>query len=275
MNDKVEKNLLDDDENELSLEDIIGEDEEILSEDELEEGDLDEEIDFNDENELPDHPSEEEFEAKINPASAYAQAAQDIAAAAKKNEKESDSAKIKEMEEKMAEMQDRTVRAIAEMENLRKRQKKELDDTRKYAVSNIAQDLIAVLENLRRAEQSIPEDKISEDEMLKNILVGIQMTSTELLSVFNKHGIERIAPKAGDDFDHALHQAVTEVPSEQKAGTIVDAMQAGYVIKDRLLRPAMVTVARADTPSNYAEALKEVEAENSEEDGGDEEKFKA
>jgi len=275
VNDKVEKNLLDDDENELSLEDIIGEDEEILSEDELEEGDLDEEIDFNDENELPDHPSEEEFEAKINPASAYAQAAQDIAAAAKKNEKESDSAKIKEMEEKMAEMQDRTVRAIAEMENLRKRQKKELDDTRKYAVSNIAQDLIAVLENLRRAEQSIPEDKISEDEMLKNILVGIQMTSTELLSVFNKHGIERIAPKAGDDFDHALHQAVTEVPSEQKAGTIVDAMQAGYVIKDRLLRPAMVTVARADTPSNYAEALKEVEAENSEEDGGDEEKFKA
>ena len=286
MNDKVKKNLNEDDEKELTIEDIIGDDEEILSEDELDEGDLDDEFDdeeeldyeeeFSSEGELPEHPSEEEFAAKINPASVYAQAEQDIAAADKKETKNSDSAKIKEYEEKMVEMQDRTVRAIAEMENLRKRQKKELDDTRKYAVSNIAQDLIAVLENLRRAEQSIPEENARNDEQLKNILIGIQMTSSELLSVFNRHGIERITPEAGEDFDHALHQAVAEVPSEQKAGTVVDVMQAGYIIKDRLLRPAMVTVARADVPSSYAEALQEVEEESKDEnDGEDEEGFKA
>jgi len=142
------------------------------------------------------------------------------------------------------ELQKQLLLTIADMENLRKRTQKEIQDARKYAVGNLAQDLIAVLENLRRAEESIPEEKIESDELLKNVLEGVKMTSSELLRVFERNSIKRIDP-IGEKFDHNFHQALLEVPTnDQDPGTVVQVMQAGYLIHDRLLRPAMVAVAK-------------------------------
>lgn len=134
---------------------------------------------------------------------------------------------------------------MAEMENLRRRTEREKEDAAKYATAAFARDLVAVIENLQRAEDNIPEAARAGEGHLKTLWEGVDMTRRELLTVFQRHGIKRLDPK-GEKFDHQFHQAVAQVERDDIApGTVVDVFQCGYVIFDRLLRPAMVTVAKA------------------------------
>ena len=145
---------------------------------------------------------------------------------------------------------DRLLRAMAETENLRRRAVREREDAGKYAISGFARDMLSVLDNLRRALDSLPTDA-RQNETLSGLVAGVEMTERELLSTFERHGISRLEPK-GEKFDHNFHQAMFHVDgSDQPDGTIVEVVQAGYVIADRLLRPAMVGVAKA---ANQAEA---------------------
>ncbi|MFN7612315.1 MAG: nucleotide exchange factor GrpE [Alphaproteobacteria bacterium] len=152
-------------------------------------------------------------------------------------------------DKELAALKDQALRALAEAENTRRRAERDQQDTAKYAVSRFAGDLVSVLENLQRATASIPESMRVENSAVANLAVGVEMTLKELLGAFEKHGIRRLDPK-GQKFDHQLHQAVAQMPDAQvEPGTILQVIEAGYTIHDRLLRPAMVVVAtRAETP---------------------------
>lgn len=142
-----------------------------------------------------------------------------------------------------AELKDQMLRAVAEAENVRRRAQKEIEDRSKYAVSGFAQDMLEVLENLHRAEGSIPKESREENPLLNTLLQGVELTKAELQRVFDKYGITRVYP-LGQPFDHNVHQAVAQLESDEKEGTVVNVIQAGYLLKDRLLRPAMVAVAK-------------------------------
>lgn len=143
----------------------------------------------------------------------------------------------------VADLKDRLLRAVAETENLRRRAEREKADAANYAMTAFARDLLSVGDNLRRALDSIPEDTDLGDNA-KTLVEGIEMTERELLNMLERHNIKKIDPM-GEKFSHDLHQALFEIPDTGKEdGTIVQVMQVGYVIKDRLLRPAMVGVAR-------------------------------
>ena len=134
--------------------------------------------------------------------------------------------------------------AQAEVQNVRRRMEKEAVDARAYAATNFARDILSVSDNLSRALDAIPAE-LREDEKFKGLVVGLDATGRELENTFAKHGITRIAAM-GLPLDPNQHQAMVEIPSADAApGTIVAEMQAGYMIKDRLLRPAMVGVAKA------------------------------
>ena len=134
--------------------------------------------------------------------------------------------------------------AKAETQNVRRRLEKDVADTRTYAATSFARDILSVSDNLARALESIPAE-LREDDKLKNLIAGIEATGREIEKVFASHGITRIAAM-GMPLDPNQHQAMLEVPSADAApGTIVQELQAGYMIKDRLLRPAMVAVAKA------------------------------
>jgi len=149
-------------------------------------------------------------------------------------------------QQKIKDLEDKILRMAADMENLRKRTEKEMDETRKYALTVFARDLLDVIDNLERAQKNIPNEELAKNELLKTISDGIKMTGSGLLGILEKHGIKSINPEKGEKFDHNFHQAVVELPSpDQEPGTIVHVMQSGYIIKDRLLRPAMVGVAKA------------------------------
>ncbi len=156
-------------------------------------------------------------------------------------------ARIAELEAKLAESNDRALRALAEADNTRKRLEKERQDTAKYAISGFARDLLSVSDNLRRALQAItPEQREASAEM-KNIYVGVEMTERVLQQLFEKNGIKKIEPQ-GQMFDPNLHEVMFEsdIPG-QAAGTIVQVIEAGYTIHDRLLRPARVGVAKGES----------------------------
>ena len=133
--------------------------------------------------------------------------------------------------------------ARAETQNVRRRLEKDIADTRAYAATGFARDILSVADNLSRALESIPVE-LRDDEKLKGLVSGIEATSREIDKVFGLHGISRIAAK-GLPLDPNQHQAMLEMPTnEAEPGTVVQELQAGYMIKDRLLRPAMVAVAK-------------------------------
>lgn len=133
--------------------------------------------------------------------------------------------------------------AQAETQNVRRRMEKEAADARAYAATGFARDILSVSDNLTRALEAIPQE-MRENEATKGLITGLEATGRELESVFAKHGITRIAA-LGMPLDPNQHQAMVEIPSEEATpGTIVNEMQAGYMIKDRLLRPALVGVAK-------------------------------
>jgi molecular chaperone GrpE len=151
--------------------------------------------------------------------------------------------RLTELEVELADHKDRLLRALAETENVRRRAQREREDASKYAVTGFAKDLLSAADNLRRALDSLPEAEIR-DERTRSLLAGVAATERELLGVFERHGIKRIDP-TGDRFDHNFHQAIFEADrADQPAGTIVEVLQPGYVLHDRLLRPAMVGVAK-------------------------------
>lgn len=154
-------------------------------------------------------------------------------------------ARIAQLEEDVAKLRDQWARAAAETDNVRKRAQRDADETRKYAITGFAGDMVSVLENLKRASESITPGARESDERLKTLGEGVDLTLRELLATFEKYGIARIDP-LGQKFDHNIHQAVVQVPSpDVEPGTVVQVVQAGYVIADRLLRPAMVAVSKA------------------------------
>jgi molecular chaperone GrpE len=151
--------------------------------------------------------------------------------------------RVTELEAELAEYKDRLLRALAETENVRRRAQREREDASKYAIAGFAKDLLSAADNLRRALESLPESE-AKDERTHSLLAGVAATERELLGVFERHGIKRIDPK-GEVFDHNFHQAIFEAErSDQPSGSVVEVLQPGYVLHDRLLRPAMVGVAK-------------------------------
>jgi molecular chaperone GrpE len=163
-----------------------------------------------------------------------------------------------------AELRDRLLRAMADMENLRHRTEREKTDTARYAISNFARDVLTVGDNLKRTVDHVPADAAAADPALKSFLEGVELTERELLNVLERHGVTRIEP-LGQRFDPNCHQAMYEVPDASVPdGTVVDVMQSGYTIGDRCLRPALVAVSKggAKTARASGEAAKGPAAAN-------------
>jgi molecular chaperone GrpE len=146
------------------------------------------------------------------------------------------------------ELRDKFLRAVAESENIRKRSEREVADARSYGIAQFARDMIGVADNLSRALQAIgPEARESADETLRALLDGVELTGRELQKALQKHGVREIEP-TGEKFDPNFHQAMYEVPNpDVPAGTVVQVVQTGYAIADRVLRPALVGVSKGGT----------------------------
>ncbi|MBI2255118.1 MAG: nucleotide exchange factor GrpE [Proteobacteria bacterium] len=143
-------------------------------------------------------------------------------------------------------MKDQLLRAVAETENTRRRLTRERDETAKYAAATFAKEMLDVADNLHRALAAIPAETLAGDEALKSLHDGVSATERQLDAAFTRQHIKRIWPE-GEKFDSNLHQAMFEVPgTPHPAGTVVQVLQAGYVMHDRLLRPALVGVAKGD-----------------------------
>jgi molecular chaperone GrpE len=142
---------------------------------------------------------------------------------------------------------DRALRALAEVENVRKRLERERDEARTYSVTRFARDFLTIADNLTRALAALPADaRANVDDSLKAVLEGVEATERELQATLARHGVKPIAAE-GQRFDPHLHQAIAEVPAKgAEPGSVVNVVQPGYTIGERLLRPAMVTVAKAD-----------------------------
>jgi molecular chaperone GrpE len=165
-------------------------------------------------------------------------------------------AKIKDLEAQVADSKDRLLRALAETENVRRRTEREKEDAFKYAVTNFAREMLSVGDNLRRALDSVSAEARDNDPALANLMTGVEMTEREMLSTFEKFGIKPVEA-LGKRIDPNLHEALFEVEDPSKpAGTVVQVMEKGYTIHDRLLRPARVGVSRGgpkDAPPPAAE----------------------
>lgn len=156
------------------------------------------------------------------------------------------------LEAENAELKDRALRVLAEMENLRKRTEREVHDARAYAVTAFARDLLSVTDNLNRALAAVPPD--DEDPALKALAEGVSLTGREFQGILSKHGVVRIDPQPGERFDPNLHQAMFEVPDPSRpTGEVVQVIQPGFALSGRLLRPAMVGVSKGG-PKPQAEA---------------------
>ena len=143
-----------------------------------------------------------------------------------------------------AQLKDQLLRALAEAENVRRRAQREREDAAKYAITNFARDVLQVSDNLHRALEAIPAAALVADEALKNLHEGVSATERQLDAALERQQVKRIWPM-GEKFDANLHQAMFEVQTaDQAPGTVVQVMQAGYLIHDRLLRPALVAVAK-------------------------------
>jgi molecular chaperone GrpE len=158
-------------------------------------------------------------------------------------------AEIERLEAEKADLTDRLVRLAADMENLRRRSERDIADAHKYAMTKFASDMLVVGDNLRRALEAAPAGRLESDEDLKALAGGVEMTAREMDRLLEKNGITRIAA-LGERFDPHRHQAMFEVPDASvPAGTVVQVVQAGYQIGDRVLRAALVGVAKGDAAS--------------------------
>ena len=152
---------------------------------------------------------------------------------------------VETLQKEAAEARDRMLRTLAEMENLRKRTTKEVADARLYGITGFARDVLDIADNLQRALDAVPpEARAAADPGLTALIEGVELTERSLLNALEKHGVKKLDPQ-GQKFDPNFHQAMYEVPDASvPSGTVVQIMQAGYTIGDRVLRPALVGVAK-------------------------------
>ena len=178
-------------------------------------------------------------------------ASQDAAADAAENTTASAQADpLVEAKREAAEFKDKLLRTLAEMENLRKRTEREVLDARLYGNASFARDVLAVADNMHRALEAIgAELRESADAKVKALIEGVELTERELLKTLEKNGVKKFSPQ-GEKFDPNVHQAMYEVPtSDQPPGQVAQVIQAGYMIGDRVLRPALVAVSKAAAKS--------------------------
>jgi molecular chaperone GrpE len=149
---------------------------------------------------------------------------------------------VAELEAQLAEAKSKALYAAAEVQNVRRRMEKEVADARSFASAGFARDMLAIKDHLERALSAVGDD-LRADKTASQFLAGIESTARELEAVFQRHGIERVK-SVGEQLDPHRHQAMMEIPADAEPGTIVEEMQPGYVMKDRLLRPALVGVAK-------------------------------
>lgn len=155
-----------------------------------------------------------------------------------------------------AALKDQLLRALAETENVRRRAQRDREEAGKYAIAAFARELVGVADNLRRAITAIPPEALASDEALKNLAAGVELTERQLLTAFERFQLRKIEP-LGEKFDSNLHQAMFELPAQgQASGTVLQVLQPGYVLHDRLIRPAMVAVAKAEPGDSAAAATK-------------------
>ena len=151
-------------------------------------------------------------------------------------------------------LKEQLLRALAETENMRRRSEREADTARKFGHTQFARDLVGAIDNLARALASAPEDKSSLDESVQSLLTGIELSWTEIQSAIEKHGVRQINP-VGEKFDYNFHQAMFEMPTnDHPPGMVLEVVQHGYALHDRLLRPAMVGVSKAADEAETAPA---------------------
>jgi molecular chaperone GrpE len=150
--------------------------------------------------------------------------------------------RIAELEQQLAEANSKVLYAAADTQNVRRRLEAEKEQASSYAAAQFARDMLAIKDHLDRALAAVNEE-LRGDKVASQFLAGIESTSRELDQVFARHGVTRIK-SVGEKLDPHRHQAMVEMPSDQEPGTIVEEMQAGYMMKDRLLRPALVAVAK-------------------------------
>src|ERR1700686_2762467 len=159
--------------------------------------------------------------------------------------------RVAAVEAELADTKDRLLRALAEAENVRRRFQREREDAQKYAISGFAKDLLSPVDNLRRALDAVPEGEVTAPRT-RSLLDGVAATERELVAAFERHGLRRIDPQ-GERFDHNFHQAIFEAERPgAPAGTVIEVLQPGYVLHDRLLRPAMVGIAKAGAKDDGA-----------------------
>jgi len=162
------------------------------------------------------------------------------------------------LEPLVIELRDKYLRAVAETENIRKRAERDIADARAYGIAAFARDVLAVADNLARATESLdPEARTAADGTFKALLDGVELTRRELHKSLEKHGVRRLEP-LGEKFDPNFHQAMFEISnSEVPAGTVAQVMQPGYAIGERVLRPALVAVAKGGTKADEKAPLKD------------------
>jgi molecular chaperone GrpE len=152
---------------------------------------------------------------------------------------------IEKLNVENAELKDRVLRALADVENMRRRSEREAADARTYAVTAFARDLLTVADNFARALESLPEEtRVAADGPIKAFIEGVELTGRELQAALGRHGVKKLEPR-GEKFDPNFHQAMFEAPDEAvPAGTVTEVVQSGWKIGDRVLRPALVGVSK-------------------------------
>jgi molecular chaperone GrpE len=193
----------------------------------------------------PDRPEPNEANAAGAAESAASDAEQPAAAGAEPASEAPCTPREAELEAELADARERLLRALAETENLRRRATRDLEEAHKYAITNFARELLEVADNLSRALDAVPPRARDEIDFIKNLADGIAITEKALLTSFERHQIAKVVPEIGEKFDHNRHQAMFEVATaEQPPGTVAQVLQPGYTIAERLLRPALVGVAK-------------------------------
>ena len=166
---------------------------------------------------------------------------------------------VENQNKEIKELKDQLLRSLAESENLRKRTIKEIADAKKYSHIYFIRDLVSSVDNLQRALEAVPNDKSQLSEPIKNLVIGLEIVEKEILNTFEKHSLKQINP-LGEKFDYNLHQAMFEVPTNEKEpGYVVEVSQKGYILHDRLVRPAMVGISKKSEEDTTEQNNKENE----------------
>ena len=151
---------------------------------------------------------------------------------------------VENQKKEIQDLKDQLLRSLADSENLRKRTIKEIADAKKYSHISFVRDLVSSVDNLQRALKALPEDKSQLSEPVKNLIIGLEIVEKEIINTFEKHNLKEISP-LNEKFDYNLHQAMFEVPTTEKdPGYVVEVSQKGYLLHDRLVRPAMVGISK-------------------------------